>query len=358
MRLRALVLVWALSALACAPVLEGGVAARAPELREDGWPVATPDAMGIDARALAHLSEQLASTRKHGIDAVVIARRGHLVYEAYTRKGGRDELHDLRSATKSITALLIGLAQARGKLAVDDLVNAHLPPELALAHAPTATLADLLTMRSGLDCDDRNRRSPGQEERMYRTRDWVAFFAQLPAVAEPGERSAYCTGGLVALGEVLRAATGEAPDDFARDALFEPLGISEVEWAHFDGGRGVDTGGHLELRARDFAKIGELVRRRGEWGGERILPEAWIAEATTAHTRVDGEDYGYAWWLADLSTPAGPIRVWYASGNGGQTLFVVPELELVVAFTGRNYNSPKARLPFQILAQVIVPAVQ
>jgi len=349
--------VMSLGGAACTPSIEASSNRPAPESLGDGWSVAAPERMGVDPTMLRRLSERLGETRKHGIDSIVIARRGRLVYEAYTRKGGRDEPHDLRSATKSITALLVGIAMDRGLLRIRDRVHKHQTGSLVLTHAPGVTIEHLLTMRSGLDCDDRDRSSRGHEERMYRRHDWVAFFSSLPAVATPGERSAYCTGGVVALGELLRAATGQGADAFARGALFDPLNIGLADWARFKGGEGVDTGGHLKLRTRDFAKIGELMRGGGQWHGEQLVSSAWIANATTTQTQVDGEDYGYLWWLADLPTSSGPTRVWYASGNGGQLLFVVPSLELVVAFTGRNYNSPRARVPFEILARVIVPGL-
>src|SRR5690606_1655038 len=115
---------------------------------------------------------------------------------------------------------------------------------------------------------------------MYRHRDWVSYFAGLPVASEPSHHGAYCTGGVVALGEVLRGATGESADSFASEALFAPLGIEHAKWARFKGGAsgpGIDVGGHLELRTRDFAKLGELVRQGGKWLDQRVVSSEWIA---------------------------------------------------------------------------------
>lgn len=314
--------------------------------------------MNVEAASLDHLTERLASTRRHGIDSVVIARGGRLIYEVYAAPGGRDQLHDLRSATKSVTSMLIGIAADRGLLSVGDPVATHLVGRRTGSVATDLRVEHLLTMSGGRDCDDRDRQSPGHEDRMYRTRDWVAHFLSLDVVASPGAHPVYCTGGVVVLGEVLRGATGENAESFARAALFEPLGIGRVQWAVFDEGAGIDTGGHLRMRTRDFAKIGELVRTGGQWRGRQVISASWIEAATSPHVRLDEHEYGYLWWLDDVPSATGPHRVVFASGNGGQTLFVVPDLDLVVAFTGHNYNSPRSRLVFSVLAQVIVPAVR
>ncbi len=334
----------------------------APVLLDDGWRVGTLERAGIDRAVMTAVTRQLAARRDHRIDALVIARGGELVYEVYLRGTTRDTLHDLRSATKSITSLLLGVAVTRGELSLEAPAWSALGRSLPAGDPRSQiTLEALITMRGGLACDDRDRRSPGNEERMYRRRDWLDFFLALPPARPPGARGVYCTAGVVALGAALERATNTPVPEYARRHLFDALDIHDARWATYDRGRGTDTGGHLRLRARDLAKFGQLILSGGAWRGERVLAPAWIERSTRAHTQVDGHDYGYLWWLDELPVKSarGVARypVVYAAGNGGQCVFVIPALELVVATAGRAYNSPKMAAPFELLRHAIAPAV-
>ncbi|MEM7354728.1 MAG: serine hydrolase [Acidobacteriota bacterium] len=334
------------------------------EPKDKEWPTASPADVDIDPEPLARLISELPAERKHGLHSLLIARRGQLVFEQYWNGHDRDTVQDARSATKSITSLLLGIALDRGLVgAVSDPLLPYLDdayPDLAQSGTEKAgiTLAHLLTMSSGLDCDDRDRKTKGQEDRMYRRRDWVRYFLELGVVHPPGEVGRYCTGGVVALGRVIAEASGLAIPEFARQHLFGPLGFRGERWSRFDRDRQTDTGGHLYLRPRDMAKIGQLVLQAGQWNGSQLVPAAWIERATQEHIRLDGgRPYGYLWWFAGLQVGARQHKVIFASGNGGQLIYIVPDLELVVVFTGGNYNSPKARLPFELLGKYVVPAV-
>lgn len=221
------------------------------------------------------------------------------------------------------------------------------------------TVEDLLTMRSGLDCDDSNSSTNGQEDRMYGARDWVEYFLSLDIVAPPKTRTRYCTGGVVALGRIVELATAKRFDELAEERFFSAMGIRHAKYRTFDNGRGIDSGGHLRMLPRDFAKFGELVLRGGYWEGTSLVSERWIAESTSLKTDF-GEahtTYGYLWWRSAIAHKGAQIPVIYASGNGGQVLFVIPSLDLVVAMTGGNYNSNKARLPFLLLSRAVLPSL-
>lgn len=327
------------------------------------WPTAAPADVGIDGARLEQAVASLPAPAEHGMHSMLVLRRGKLVREVYWNGYGRDIQQDLRSATKSITALLTGIAIDRGAIAgvgqpLRTYLKAAYPAAPALAH--DITLEHLMTMRSGLACDDRDAASPGQEDRMYRQRDWVGYFLNLPVAHAPGADTHYCTGGVVTLGRIIAEATRQPIPAFAGEALFAPLGIVGTRWAQFDGGGQTDTGGHLKLRPRDLAKIGQLVLQQGRWNGRQLVSAEWIAQATREHTRIEDRrmPYGYLWWLSPTVHHGKQVQVAYASGNGGQYLFVVPELELVVVFTGGNYNSSKAGLPFKVMSGFILPAVQ
>jgi CubicO group peptidase (beta-lactamase class C family) len=354
----------ALALFACVTLVGCAAPRRLTSRRPiEGWVIAEPGEVGMDAGLLRAAAARLDGERHHGIDSMLVIRRGRLVAEHYWNGHDMATLHDLRSATKSVTSLLVGIALERGLLGdVKDPVMGYLArayPDLAGDRdGPPLTLEHLLTMRSGRACDDRDPRSPGQEDRMYRSRDWVRFFLALPQVYPPGERTQYCTGGVVTLGRVVAEASGTSIGEFSARYLFGPLGVHTAAWRRFDDGRQTDTGGHLYLRPRAMAKIGQLVLQRGVWDGDDIVSGAWIDASTAVQTRFAADDrpYGYLWWRAQARLGARSVDVIFADGNGGQYIFVVPALDLVAVFTGQNYNKSAAARPFAILGEYILTA--
>jgi CubicO group peptidase (beta-lactamase class C family) len=171
---------------------------------------------------------------------------------------------------------------------------------------------------------------------LIRSPDWVKHVLDLPMSHPPGTVFRYNSGCTMLLGGVLRNTTGQEAHDLARDRLFGPLGIASLQWE--TGAQGLtNTGWGLHLRPRDMAKIGELVLRRGHWGGQRVVSEGWLALSTARHiTGSSGSGYGYQWW--HLATEAGVPDVVFASGWGGQLIFVVPSLDLVVVSTAGEYS--------------------
>lgn len=308
---------------------------------------------------LGQLDTDLAAVADHQLHAILVARHGQLVYERYYHGYGIDTPHDVRSVTKSITALLTGMAVDDGALLnVDQPMMAYLNeayPELD--GNADISIRHLLTMSSGLDCDDRDRQSEGQEDRMYRQGDWLEYFLALDVVAPPGQQSAFCSGGVIALGRVLAEATDQPLDRYAQQRLFEPLGIRNLSWARFDGDRQIDSASHLLLTPRALVKIGQLVMQQGQWRGESLLSSSWIVQATTPQVTVDGTPYGYLWWLHEVDYGLQPVRVITARGNGGQTLFIVPQFDLVAVFTAGYYNDPEASVVDRILFNAILPSV-
>lgn len=331
-----------------------------PPAQNDGWPVSSLEAEGMDPAPVAALERQIDAGVFVAPDAIVIARHGKLVYESYRNGFDRDELHDLRSATKSITSLLVGAAIDRGLvLGVNERVLPFFPEHtrtLAPSEAKSRMrLRDLLTMSPGLDCNDWIPASPGNEERMYKTKDWIAFALGLSMTHEPGQYTAYCTAGPVLLGGVLTKATGQPVPDFANAALFSALSITRAEWQKTPEG-GTDTGGHIHLRPRDLLKFGQLVVEGGRWQGRELVSPAWIEESTRDHTSLGGAPYGYLWWLGDFNTNGTSGRVISAQGNGAQYAFAVPSLDLAVAFTGSRYNDPSNGQPYELLRRYVIEA--
>ncbi|MEO8018994.1 MAG: serine hydrolase [Pseudomonadota bacterium] len=337
------------------------LASVAPETTGDGWQVSTPDAEGMDAARVSAALQSIRDGQYSGVDSVVVARNGRLIAEGYFNGFGRDSLHDLRSASKSITSALAGIAIDQGHFAVDQRISQYLPRFDSYQHMDdrkrAITVFHLLNMNSGLSCDDADPASPGNEERMYGYDDWVKFILDLPMAHAPGELASYCTGSPVVLGSIIATRSGMGLDAFAAAYLFAPLGIQSVSWRRMADGSATGGGG-LRLRPRDAAKFGQLFLDDGVWSGARVVPASWVE---TSRRRVDAigrDSYGFLWWKRSFVVGDFTRESFFASGNGGNFVFVIPAEKLVVVFTGSNYNTAAGNQPFSILAEQILPAIR
>lgn len=333
-----------------------------PTATGDGWATGSADSVGLDPAPLEAAVNAVGTGAYAKVDGIVVVRRGTLVLEAYFDDFERDTLHDLRSATKSMTSALVGIAIDQGRLALDDRVLPRLGGEARFRNVDdrkrAITVEHLLTMTPGLACDDWDGSSPGNEGKMYEERDWLKFIFDQPMLADPGTRWAYCSGGVVSLGAVMGQATGERADAFARRVLFGPLGIERAEWDYTPLDV-VDTGGHIKMRPRDMAKFGQLFLQRGVWKGQRLLSEAYLDRSTSFRVRTsNGLEYGYLWWRRTVYRDVTPISTYFASGNGGQYIVVAPALEMVAVFTGSGYNTAAGNNGLAIFDQYLVPAVR
>jgi CubicO group peptidase (beta-lactamase class C family) len=357
------VALWALALVGCGAAPEPYVYS-VPPVTGDGWPTAAAHEAGFDVAPLEDAVDAVRTGTFGGVDSLLVVRHGTLVLEAYFNDFDREKLHDLRSATKSITSALVGIAIDEGLLpGVEAPVLERLGGEAGRRNPDprkrTITVEHLLTMTPGLACDDSDASSPGNERNMYRQDDWVGFLFDLPMVADPGIRYGYCTGGVVALGAVLAQASGQRADLYARQVLFEPLGIARAEWQYTPNGA-VDTGGHLHLRPRDMARFGQLFLQNGLWNGRAVVSAAYVQASTSFQVRAGGgEEYGYLWWRR-VAYPGGtPTGTYYAVGNGGQQIIVVPERQLVAVFTGSNYDSSATSLyPQSLLDRYVLTAIR
>ncbi|WP_293848467.1 serine hydrolase domain-containing protein [Steroidobacter sp.] len=311
------------------------------------------------------IAEEVASGIHPGFESFIMQVDGQVVGRAVAPTLAKRP-PDLRSATKSITALLIGIAIDQGAIpSVQTKVMDLLPARRRVfeqdARKAAMTLEDLLTMRSGLDCNDWDPKSPGHEDKMYRQRDWVAFWSEQRMRADPGKEFSYCTGNVVALGEILEAAVNLAPDAFALKYLFVPIEVQRAEWQYWDRKHGVDTGGHLRLPPDDLLKIGELILGRGAYQQKRIVSEAWIEAMTTERTSIPGmnQRYGYLWWLDHTKDPNLPqTKLWWAQGNGGSVLMIMPGVDAVMLTTGTRFNQPDMLEPMLWLRDRLLPALR
>ncbi|MCC6619953.1 MAG: serine hydrolase [Deltaproteobacteria bacterium] len=329
---RALSLLGALAVAGC--WLDGDLKQRrttVPEALDDGWAVATPEEVDLDPAALAELHARiLDEDRFVGMTGMIVVKRGKLVWETYLRSpADRDRRHNVQSITKSVTSLVVGTAIARGELGGVEATLRELFPTEAAELEPrkqAMTLEHILTMRSGLDLDnDRFSIELWVDE----PRDPLRYILSQRLFADPGARYDYRDVDPQIAGYALTRATGRSELDLARERLFDPLGISDVDWP--SGRDGVTQAPHgLRLRPRDLAKLGQLVLQGGTWDGVERVPAAWIEAATGARVLTDKADdrgqpvaYGYYFWVV-------PGLGYAMRGHGGQFVFVVPADELVV----------------------------
>jgi len=216
---------------------------------------------------------------------------------------------------------------------------------------------NLLNMNSGLECDDWNDSSPGNEDKMYLKDDWPRFILDLPMAHAPGEAASYCTGGVVVLGSILSTRAGVPLDSFAATWLFNPLGIQNVNWRRQPDGTATGGGG-MRLRPRDMAKFGNLFVNGGRWNDVPVIPETWIAQSMRQVTTLIGDGYGFNWWKRSFQVQGTSEVCTFAWCNGGNFIFLFPLHQLVVVITGSNYNTSREDPGFFILKTAVLPAVQ
>jgi CubicO group peptidase (beta-lactamase class C family) len=319
------------------------------------------------------LAEALRDGRLEGLHGVVAVHAGRVVLEHYGAGEdfswgdslgvvdfGPGTLHDLRSVSKSVTALVYGIALGEGRVPgpAEPLLR-HFPqyPDLAADPARAAlTVEHALTMSLGLEWrEDIPYDSPANAEiAMELAPDRYRYVLERPIVEPPGTRWAYCGGATALLGGLIAEGTGRPLAQYAQEVLFAPLGIAGFEWMTGDDGVASPASG-LRLAPRDLARIGELVLAGGVWDGRAVVPADWLRTALEPRRQTPwGGEYGYHWYV---DTVAGQPHV-AASGNGGQRLFVLPGLDLAVAMTAGNYDDPEQwRAPQVLLEQVILPTM-
>ena len=347
---------------------------RPPQLG-DGWPTADPVEQGLDPAVLKAWLESLARQTTDSVFApylhsLLVARHGHLVLEQYFHGHDRHITHDTRSAGKSFGTTLMGIALDRHSSAgVDTPVYELLGKRAGTVdddpRRARMTLEHLLSMSPGLHCDDGDYDTPGNEDRMQGQSDepdWIRYTLRLPMAWEPGEHDAYCSAGIHLLAGAIGELTGQWVPELFDEAVARPLSFGTYHM-NLDPTLEGYLGGGIRLNARDMLKLGQVFLDGGLWQGERIVSQTWVDEATRAHSSLNEEnDYGYGWWLAQTPWQGRTLRTFYASGNGGQLVIVIPELDMVVAFQAANYGNygtwRKFReqwLPAHVLAAVKEP---
>jgi CubicO group peptidase (beta-lactamase class C family) len=329
-----------------------------PRQLRDGIKTASVLDAGMDTAVMKQLYTDLASDTFPNIHSVLIYKNDRLVFEQYFR--GKDErwgdnlgviehkqedLHDMRSISKSIVSACVGIAISQGKIKnAEQRVFDFLPKYASYdtGSKKNLTIAHLLTMTSGLDWnEDLPYTDPKNSEiQMNNSTDPIAFVLSRPLVSQPGKKWKYNGGTTELLAAIIEAVTGKKVDEYARTYLFKPLGISNFEWIKTPGTARPAAASGLRLKSRDLLKFAILYHQKGKWDNKQILPEQWVKESLQTHVQRPGGDggYGYQFWTFTGEIQNKTITVPAAVGNGDQRIFIDDNNKLLVVITAGNYN--------------------
>jgi CubicO group peptidase (beta-lactamase class C family) len=339
-------------------------------------------AAAADGDLAVRLAQLQRDGRVWGLHTLLVSRGGNLIFEHYgtgddeswgkplgTITFGPTVLHDLRSVTKSIVGMLYGIALADSKVPEPQAKLYDQFPEFAdLARQPgreRITVAHVLSMSLGTQWDEltvpygdpRN-----SENAMELSPDRYRYVLDRPIVGEPGINWTYNGGATALLGRLITKGTGERLPDYARRVLFDPLGLGPTEWSNGLQGEAAAASG-LRMRAPDLLRIGQMVLTAGSWRGKQIVPQAWLQQSITPAVTIEGNyRYGWHWYLGEIAigAPSRAERLISGVGWGGQRLFLVPALDLVVAMNAGNYRKPgleQRRVANVVLNELVLPAI-
>jgi CubicO group peptidase (beta-lactamase class C family) len=305
-----------------------------------GWRASTPEEQGFDSGKLA---EVVLAVREAGLNihSLMVIRHGYVILDAYFYPYDGQTTHDMASVTKSLMTSLIGIADHQGHLDLDQPMLSFFPDRQIAnleIRKEQITVRHLAGMANGMESTG----MAGNEathQAMQASGDWVQFALDRKMVADPGTQFVYDSPGMHLLSPILQQATGATALDYARQNLFEPLGIQNVIWLTDPQGYNGGSGDSF-LHPRDAAKIGFLWLHQGKWEGQQIVSREWVQESVTRQLATGmSEDYGYGWWVVTESEVGG----WYmASGRGGQRIQVLPALDIILVTTGGGFDPGEA----------------
>jgi CubicO group peptidase (beta-lactamase class C family) len=298
-----------------------------PEETGDGWEISSPSSQGFDALALEKVYRTLSNEEQYpNLRSLLVIRNDKLVGEAYFKDHqDRERIHAVMSVTKSITSLVAGIAFDRGYLAsVDESLYEFIPELLdGDPHKRGITIHQILTMETGLEFDN----DIHTGEMIYCNGSSLEYILSKPMVFEPGTDWYYGDGNPQVMSGIITRVSGQTMEELAREFLFKPLGIQQYYWeTHRDG---LTLGGMgLWLKPRDMAKIGKLVLKGGNWEGMQVISNEWVSASTVR--QATHRDYGYYWLTSENNS-------FWASGKGGQIIWVCREKQIVVVVTSDSF---------------------
>ncbi|TWR27646.1 serine hydrolase [Mucilaginibacter achroorhodeus] len=330
-----------------------------------GWPVS---AERYNNQLIIGLNEKILQNKFKNINGIVVIKNGKLLIEEYFNGDGRDTLHDPRSVGKTFASAITGVAISEGHIkseqqTLKDFYDLNTYQNYS-PRKDSVTIKSLLTMSSIFDANDNDDNSPGNENNMYPTDNWVKFALDLKvdSLKKPYKQWNYFTAGIVVLGDILNKKVPGGLERYADTKLFEPLGIREYKW-QYTPQNVPSTAGGIRLRALDFAKFGQLYKNKGQWQGKQIIPKAWVQKSFTKQIALPADVvgpgyYGYLFWNKTYQVSGKAYETWYCTGNGGNKIFVFKDQPLVIVITASAYNESYAHIQVdKMMEDYIIPAV-
>lgn len=298
------------------------------------------------------------------VHSILIYKDDKLVLEEYFYGYDINTPHQIRSATKPLMGALVGIAIQQGAIGSQDdkllpyFKSSYQEIKNLDKRKQQITIADFLRYQSGMDCENNNPESKGNEQRMMESEDWVKYTLDLPMVGEPGEVSSYCTGCALTLGSLIELTTDMPIEDFAKKNLFDPMGITNYLWSFAPDKSSLNTFSQMSIRPRDLVKLAKMFKDGGNWQGKTIVPKSWVEKTFD----TENGDYGYLWYNKYLMVNGKRYDSYMASGNGGQKINIWPQLNMITVFTGGNYNSyelyGKSTPPNEMIPNYILKALE
>ncbi len=299
------------------------------------------------------------------ISSIVVIKKGKLLMEEYFNGETRNTLHDPRSVGKSFASTITGIAIHENYLHSENqqlkaFYNLHAFKNYS-PYKEKVTLRDLLTMSAVFDGDDEDGNSPGNEENMYPTDDWVKFALDLPVKKDTVNSNwHYFTAGVVVLGDILNKTVPGGLEQYASEKLFKPLGISNYKW-QYTPQHVPNTAGGIQMNALDFAKYGQVYKNGGVWNGKKVIPKEWVLKTFTKQKQIAGrnnEFYGYLFWNKTFRANNKSYEAYYCAGNGGNYIIIFKDQPLVIVITATAYGQSYAHTQVnKMLSDYILPAL-
>ncbi len=345
------------------PTLTAEQIAIQPIKPESGWEISD---LKFDKKKIEAFNTEIGNYTMKEITSIIVINDGKLLLEEYFNGADRNTLHDPRSAGKSFASTLMGIAINDGYIkdenqTLDQFYNLKSFENYNIKK-DQVKIKDLLTMSSAFEGSDAHSESPGNEENMYPTDNWVNFTLDLPMDASKtnGGKWDYFTAGTILLGDILDKSVPNGLDKYADEKLFKPLGITNYKW-QYTPQNVANTAGSLQMRSLDYAKYAQLYKNNGVWNGKQILSKDWVQKTFTHQIKIPerkNEFYSYLFWNRSFEYKGKSYETYYCSGNGGNQFIIFKDLPIVVIITSRAYNKPYGHPQAErIVKDFILPSI-